>query len=74
MEETINKMVKAKDEILRELNKKEKEKEELIKKLIIDKQMRFKLNMMDIEITNRRMAVENLSEAIKSMEWPATQR
>ena len=68
MEETINKMVKAKDEILRELNKKEKEKEELIKKLIIDKQMRFKLNMMDIEITNRRMAVENLSEAIKSME------
>ena len=68
MEETINKMVKARDEIIRELNKKEKEKEELINKIIIDKQIRFKLHMMDIEITSSKMAIENLSKAIKNME------
>ncbi len=68
MEETVNKMVKARDELLRELNKKEKEKEELINKLIIDKQIRFKLHMMDIGINSSRKAIDNLSEAIKNME------
>lgn len=68
MEESVNKMVKARDEIIRELNKKEKEKEELINKLILDKEIRFQLHMMDIEITSSRMAIENLSQAIKNME------
>ena len=68
MEETVNKRVKAREEIIRELNKKEKEKEELINKMIIDKQIRFKLHMMDIEITSSKMAIENLSQAIRNME------
>jgi hypothetical protein len=68
MEETVNKIVKARDEIIRELNKKEKEKEELINKLILDKEIRFKLHMMDIQITSSRMAIENLSQAIRDME------
>lgn len=68
MEKTINKMVKARDEIKREILKKEKEKEEIINKYIKEENVRFNLKMLDTEIRRSKIAYKNATEAIENLQ------
>lgn len=68
MEDTVIKTAQVRNEIKKEIEELEKEMEILINKITVDKQIKFKLEMLHRNIVIQRIAYSNVKKALEMLD------